>query len=254
MITQIIKLNSNMKRVFLFLAMTLTSLAMTVTAQSATIASGTCGDNLTWELTNDGVLTISGTGAMTEFSSRAPWYNYMDQITTVIIGSDVTSIGANAFAGTYSLMSVYNHSSMFFTLGERTYSHIALYADVVINYQYNNVQSNNAPANKNMIYDIDGDGTMEFVGYKEVRNNYQAVVNYGVYPYSIYGAIANEPLASMDLLQSSTTRTIYCLNSNNDDTLDLGFNWQQETTIEHNLGYNLLESTPYRLYESGTVL
>ena len=36
--------------------------------------SGTCGDNLTWNLT-EGVLTISGTGAMTDYdnSSFAPW-------------------------------------------------------------------------------------------------------------------------------------------------------------------------------------
>lgn len=31
-------------------------------------ANGTCGENLTWEL-KDGILTISGTGEMTQ----APW-------------------------------------------------------------------------------------------------------------------------------------------------------------------------------------
>ena len=46
------------------------------------VASGTFGadgDNLTWELTSDGVLTISGDGAMAQKSSGGsysiPWYS-----------------------------------------------------------------------------------------------------------------------------------------------------------------------------------
>mgnify|MGYP004647444621 CR=1 FL=1 len=43
------------------------------------IASGTCGaqgENLTWVLTEDGTLTISGSGKMQDYrsSSVAPWY------------------------------------------------------------------------------------------------------------------------------------------------------------------------------------
>jgi len=60
--------------------------------------SGTCGDNLTWDLT-DGVLTISGTGAMTNWSifSDVPWYPKRSSITEVSIGNSVTSIGNYAF-------------------------------------------------------------------------------------------------------------------------------------------------------------
>jgi hypothetical protein len=38
--------------------------------------SGTCGENLTWTL-SDGTLTVSGTGEMTNYSdpSTAPWYS-----------------------------------------------------------------------------------------------------------------------------------------------------------------------------------
>ena len=47
--------------------------------------SGTCGANLTWDLT-DGVLTISGTGEMTDYSyNSAPWYSNRSSITNVII-------------------------------------------------------------------------------------------------------------------------------------------------------------------------
>ena len=41
----------------------------------AQAASGTCGDNLTWELDSEGTLTISGTGKMADrgYSGGAPW-------------------------------------------------------------------------------------------------------------------------------------------------------------------------------------
>lgn len=60
--------------------------------------SGTCGTNLTWTLQN-GVLTISGTGAMNDYSiwDRAPWYSLREQVTSLIIGNNVTSIGNYAF-------------------------------------------------------------------------------------------------------------------------------------------------------------
>ena len=97
-----------MKRLFFFLAMTLTSLAMTVTAQSATVASGTCGDNLTWVLTDDGVLTISGTGKMTYFpnDNNVPWYLQREQINTIIINDGCSEIGINAFYNCINLTSI----------------------------------------------------------------------------------------------------------------------------------------------------
>lgn len=60
--------------------------------------SGTCGDNLDWEL-EDGVLTISGTGAMTTYSSSnaAPWNSYKNSITSLVVESGVTTIGNYAF-------------------------------------------------------------------------------------------------------------------------------------------------------------
>ncbi|MCD7822798.1 MAG: leucine-rich repeat protein [Oscillospiraceae bacterium] len=79
---------------------------------SSTGTSGTCGvdgDNLTWELTSDGVLTISGTGEMADFSSVSdqPWY-YYDQITvtTVIVEDGVTRIGDYAFYAFRSLTQI----------------------------------------------------------------------------------------------------------------------------------------------------
>lgn len=68
--------------------------------------SGSCGENLTWELTTDGVLTISGTGKMTDYSfeydpehdhTQAPWFGSHSLVKSVIIESGVTSIGEWAF-------------------------------------------------------------------------------------------------------------------------------------------------------------
>ena len=78
---------------------------------STIIASGDCGaqgNNLTWTLNSDGLLTISGTGAMTDFRYDAdvPWNNYASEINTVMITGGVTSIGNYAFAYCNSLASV----------------------------------------------------------------------------------------------------------------------------------------------------
>jgi len=63
-------------------------------------SNGTCGDNLTWVLGNDGVLTISGTGDMYDYESTTmPWYDYNADITSVVIEEGVTSIGFYAFYG-----------------------------------------------------------------------------------------------------------------------------------------------------------
>jgi hypothetical protein len=68
------------------------------------LGSGTCGaegNNLTWKLTCDGVLTISGTGAMKDWKDfdDIPWYSYSYSIQSVIINEGVTSLGNLAFAG-----------------------------------------------------------------------------------------------------------------------------------------------------------
>ena len=76
-------------------------------AADAADASGVCGDGLTWVL-NDDVLTISGSGAMTNFpeSSMAPWYEYRDQISKVSLPEGLTSIGNLAFYGCDAITSV----------------------------------------------------------------------------------------------------------------------------------------------------
>lgn len=69
-------------------------------ARAETIATGTCGEKLIWELSDQGVLTISGSGDMYDYttsSNPAPWMGKRDAITSVVVSSGVTSIGANTF-------------------------------------------------------------------------------------------------------------------------------------------------------------
>ena len=70
--------------------------------------SGSCGENVTWTLTADGTLTISGTGAMTDYTydSRSPWYSCRTYIKRVVMQQGVTSIGDHAFSGCSGLTSV----------------------------------------------------------------------------------------------------------------------------------------------------
>lgn len=57
-----------------------------------------CGENLTWKFA-DGILTISGTGEMYDYSEDylAPWNEHCLEITNVTISDGVTSIGSSAF-------------------------------------------------------------------------------------------------------------------------------------------------------------
>jgi hypothetical protein len=68
---------------------------------------GTCGENLTWALDENGTLTISGTGEMDGWAlADEPWHNYKDSITAVVIEDGVTSIGTPAFWGCDRITSV----------------------------------------------------------------------------------------------------------------------------------------------------
>ena len=67
-------------------------------------ANGTWG-NLTWAF-HDGTLTISGTGAMNATTQGSyPWHSIANYIETITIGEGITSVAANAFAGTQNVHS-----------------------------------------------------------------------------------------------------------------------------------------------------
>ena len=97
-----------MKQIYILLIALL--MGLSANAES----SGTCGPNLKWHLTDDGVLTISGKGKMNNYYDDGdydggyyvgrPWR--YDDIKRVIIGDSVTTIGEYAFGFCSSLISV----------------------------------------------------------------------------------------------------------------------------------------------------
>ena len=73
-------------------------------------ADGSCGDQLTWSFDRDsGLLTIEGSGAMTEYDNMyllAPWYDYKTEIKTISLPEGLTSLTDYAFANCTALTHV----------------------------------------------------------------------------------------------------------------------------------------------------
>ena len=77
------------------------------------VAQGYCGaegneESVSWTLDSNGLLTISGTGKMGDYSVFAyvPWNNQKQDIKKVVIGEGVTSICKFAFDGCSSISSI----------------------------------------------------------------------------------------------------------------------------------------------------
>ena len=70
-----------------------------ITVSADTVASGECGSGVEWTLDSEGVLTISGSGAMDDFQyyDYQPWYSVRDNIKRVVVEDGITAIGAYAF-------------------------------------------------------------------------------------------------------------------------------------------------------------
>ena len=83
-------------------------LEISASAETTTEPQVWIEDNLTWTLTADGTLTISGEGAMKDYNSDdnpSPVYNNSD-VKKIVIEDGVTSIGAYAFYDCSSLTSI----------------------------------------------------------------------------------------------------------------------------------------------------
>ena len=105
----------------------------TITAAS-TLASGTCGANLTWVLDSNGTLTISGAGDMDSYDledDSIPWYDIKEKVVQVTICSGVTSIGDSAFNLCTNLNSVVIPNSVKY-IGDSVFSGCTSLTNVTI--------------------------------------------------------------------------------------------------------------------------
>lgn len=82
--------------VFLCAALLLTC-TLPAFANGTSAQDGPLGANLSWSYDGGGILTISGEGAMMDFSATSdpsiPWYTFRHEILTVVVEEGVTSIG-----------------------------------------------------------------------------------------------------------------------------------------------------------------
>ena len=83
------------------------------------VETGSCGDNVTYTLYDDGLLAISGTGKMRDYivEDGSPWYALRSNIKQVEISNGVTSVGKYTFSWCRKLTSV-NIPSSVTSIGE----------------------------------------------------------------------------------------------------------------------------------------
>lgn len=89
------------------------------------IASGNCGDNLTWVIDSNGTLTISGTGEMMEMydpsqvpAEIAPWKVNAESVKKIAVESGVTSISVTAFDDMLNLKTISISDTVSFIEGD----------------------------------------------------------------------------------------------------------------------------------------
>lgn len=95
------------KHISRLMALLLTMMLLLPCIPAVHAEEGTCGDSLTWSFAN-GQLTISGTGAMYDYSDRnkAPWDSFSAAIYYLSLPDGLTRIGNRAFYGCTGLVSV----------------------------------------------------------------------------------------------------------------------------------------------------
>ncbi len=96
------------------------------------IYSGVCGENAAWELYNNGVLKISGTGKMADWNAAtAPWQKYVSEITSIEIGEGITYVGKFNFYGCNKVTAV-TFSSTVETIGWGAFGYCSALVSVTI--------------------------------------------------------------------------------------------------------------------------
>ena len=68
---------------------------------------GSLSDEVNWFVYDNGLLEITGKGSIPSYSEgNAPWYQYKDTITSILVRSSITGIGSSAFYGCNNLMDI----------------------------------------------------------------------------------------------------------------------------------------------------
>lgn len=97
------------------------------------VYTGTLGENVSWSLdTGTGALTVTGSGAMEDYSSEeSPLWNYRSYVKAVTIADTVTSVGDNVFQGCSNLTTV-DLGSGITKIGDRAFYECKALMEIVI--------------------------------------------------------------------------------------------------------------------------
>ena len=98
------KVSKKIIAVLVCLVLIIGAMAISALAANETVY-GEYGDNLTWIISDNGTLTISGEGEMSE-NAAYPWSEHKDRVVCVVIEDGVTTVGADAFNGLKKLTDV----------------------------------------------------------------------------------------------------------------------------------------------------
>jgi hypothetical protein len=110
-----------MKKFLTLLTMSIFLMLSTGKINAQTVIAQGTTDSLTWVLTSDNVLTISGSGAIPDYNEDdSLWYAYDSIIVRVVIGDSVTRIGEYVFSYCADLASVTIGNAVT-TIGECTF-------------------------------------------------------------------------------------------------------------------------------------
>ena len=93
-------------RAIVLKALTMAALVFITGAIAQTWDCGAVEGKVTCTLGENGIFTVNGSGAMKNYSSESPWYDTRSSITSLVIGSGVTSVGNYAFRFCRNLTSV----------------------------------------------------------------------------------------------------------------------------------------------------
>lgn len=94
-----------MRKFLCFLLALMLCLPLTAGAAGVSGSGNSCGESMTWTLSGS-LLMISGKGEMYDYPNGAPWAEYRDSITTVILSGEITAVGGYAFKDYDNITSV----------------------------------------------------------------------------------------------------------------------------------------------------
>ena len=137
------------------------------TGQGEVIASGECGQNVTWTLTSDGVFTVSGSGRMDSFMNDAfepgakrrddrPWRRYQDDIKKAVLMEGIKEIPVGMFWNCRNLTEVYIPEGV---------TYIGNFA-----FEYTAIESITLP--KSLVSCSSTTGNLAFYGANKLKNIY----------------------------------------------------------------------------------